>query len=329
MATTLLNLDGGAGNTARASNDETWHRFRLRLAWLAAIVSVAAISVYGFSYYRLSLEQRPFSPLHGLLKPSGSVGLRLGMIGLGLYCILFLYPVRKRVKWLGKIGKTRHWLDFHVLIGVLAPVLITFHASFKLAGIAGVAYWIMIAVALSGFIGRYIYAQIPRSLNAVELTMGELASQVTELAAQLARQHLFQAGDLASLLLVPSPDEVRAMPLSEMLWTILRLDLTRPVLIARLRRRVLRRLGFDCHARRTVGLPGSRPGDGDYGRPAAGCAASKDGVPGPDRANLPLVARDPSAVQLFVRRVGVDPRGGGAHDGILLKSAAWKHFSRF
>ncbi len=244
MATTLLNLEGGAGNTARASNQETWHRFRLRVAWFAAIVSVAAISVYGFSYYRLSLEQRPFSPLHGLLKPSGSVGLRLGMIGLGLYCVLFLYPVRKRVKWLGKIGKTRHWLDFHVLIGILAPVLITFHASFKLAGIAGVAYWIMIAVALSGFVGRYIYAQIPRSLNAVELSMGELASQVTELAAELARQHLFQAGDLASLLLVPSPDEVRAMPLSEMLWTILRLDLARPILIARLRRRVLRGWGL-------------------------------------------------------------------------------------
>lgn len=243
MATTLLNLEGGAGNTARASNEETWHRFRLRLAWLAAMVSVAAISVYGFSYYRLSLEQRPFSPLHALLKPSGSVGLRLGMIGFGLYCVLFLYPVRKRVKWLGKIGKTRHWLDFHVLIGILAPVLITFHASFKLAGIAGVAYWIMLAVALSGFIGRYIYAQIPRSLNAVELSMGELASQVTELAAELGRQHLFQAGDLASLLLVPSPDEVRAMPLSKMLWTILRLDLARPILIARLRRRVLRGWG--------------------------------------------------------------------------------------
>lgn len=244
MATTLLNLDGGARKTAPAASEESWHRFRLRLAWLLAMVSVGAISVYGFSYYRLSLEARPLSPLHGLLKPSGSVGLRLGMAGFGLYCILFLYPLRKRVKWLGKIGKTRHWLDFHVLVGVLAPILITFHASFKLAGIAGVAYWIMIAVALSGFIGRYIYAQIPRSLNAVELNMSELAGQVTELAAQLARQHLFQAGDLASLLLVPGRDEVRAMALSEMLWTILRLDLARPFLIARLRRRVLRGWGL-------------------------------------------------------------------------------------
>jgi hypothetical protein len=239
MASTLLNLEGGAPSTARTSNGETGHRFRLRVAWFLAAASVVALSVYGFSYYRLSLEARPFSPLHAWLKPSGSIGLKLGMIGFGLYCILFIYPIRKRVKWLGKIGKTRHWLDFHVLVGILAPVLITFHASFKLAGIAGVAYWIMIAVALSGFIGRYIYAQIPRSLNAVELSLGELAGQVTDLAAQLARQNLFQAGDLSALLRVPTPDEVRAMTLGQMLWAIFRLDLMRPLLIARLRRRIL------------------------------------------------------------------------------------------
>ena len=244
MATTLLNLEGGTRKASRAGNEEGWHRLRLRLAWVVAIALVAALSVFGFSYYRLSLDQRPLSTLHALLKPSGSIGLRLGMMGFGLYCVLFLYPLRKRVKWLGKIGKTRHWLDFHVLVGILAPVLITFHASFKLAGIAGVAYWIMIAVALSGFIGRYIYAQIPRSLNAVELTMGELTAQVTELAAQLARQNLFQAGDLASLLLVPTRDEVRAMQLGQMVWTILRLDLARPILIARLRRRALRGWGL-------------------------------------------------------------------------------------
>jgi hypothetical protein len=114
-----------------------------------------ALGVYGFSYYALSLEDRPLSPLHAALRPSGTIGLRLGMLGLALYCILFLYPIRKHVKWLAAIGKTRHWLDFHVLIGISAPVLITYHASFKLAGLAGVAYWIMMSVAISGFAGRY------------------------------------------------------------------------------------------------------------------------------------------------------------------------------
>jgi len=239
MATTLLNIPGSSPQVKRAASDDAWHRLRLRAAWVIAVVSIAALSIYGFSYYRLSLEERPQSPVHGLLRPSGTIGLKLGMIGLALYGILFLYPIRKRVKWLGKIGKTRHWLDFHVLVGITAPILITFHASFKLSGIAGVAYWIMIAVALSGFIGRYIYAQIPRSLNAVELSMTELESQAVELRSQLERQNLFSVDELGPVLRVPSREEVRVMTLGTLLWTILRMDLARPFLVSRLRRRVL------------------------------------------------------------------------------------------
>ena len=92
------------------------------------------------------------------------------MLGVTLFCFLFLYPIRKKWPWLGRIGKTKHWLDFHVLLGITAPVVVTLHSSFKLRGIAGVAYWIMMAVSISGFIGRYLYAQIPRSLSATEMS---------------------------------------------------------------------------------------------------------------------------------------------------------------
>ncbi len=201
---------------------------------------MVTVGVYGFSYYALSLEDRPLSPLHPALRPSGTIGLRLGMLGLGLFCVLFLYPLRKRVKWLASIGKTRHWLDFHVLVGISAPILITYHASFKFAGLAGIAYWIMIAVALSGFAGRYIYAQIPRSLNTAQLSLGELQTQSAELAVLIERQNIFRVDDLAPLLQIPSPAEVRAMPFAAMLWTMLKMDLVRPFLVSRLRRRVLK-----------------------------------------------------------------------------------------
>ncbi len=79
------------------------------------------------------------------------------------FCVLFLYPIRKHWPWLGRMGKTKNWLDFHVLWGITAPIVITLHSSFKLSGLAGLAYWIMMAVALSGFAGRYLYAQIPRT----------------------------------------------------------------------------------------------------------------------------------------------------------------------
>ena len=227
----------------KAAAPDRLHHIRLGLAWFVSATLIGALGVYGFSYYTLSLEDRPLSALHAALRPSGTIGLRLGMLGLGLFFILFLYPLRKRVKWLAGIGKTRHWLDFHVLAGISAPILITYHASFKFAGLAGIAYWIMIAVALSGFAGRYIYAQIPRSLNTAQLSLGELQNQSAELAAQIERQNIFRLDDLAPLLQVPSPAEVRAMPFAAVLWTMLKMDLRRPILVSRLRRRVLK--GFE------------------------------------------------------------------------------------
>jgi len=241
--TTLTGISNRApGNSARpkASSPERPHHILLGLAWIVSVTLMVALGVYGFSYYTLSLEDRPLSPLHPALRPSGAIGLRLGMLGLGLFLILFLYPLRKRVKWLANIGKTRHWLDFHVLVGISAPILITYHASFKFAGLAGIAYWIMIAVAVSGFAGRYIYAQIPRSLNTAQLSLGELQTQSADLAAQIERQNIFRLDDLAPLLQIPSPAEVRAMPFAAMLWTMLKMDLSRPFLVSRLRRRVLK-----------------------------------------------------------------------------------------
>lgn len=205
---------------------------------------IGAVSYSGFPYYRLAMSERAYSPLRTLFRPSGSVGLRLGFVGLGLFLLLFLYPIRKRWPWLGRIGKTKHWLDFHVLLGITAPVIITLHSSFKLSGLAGVAYWIMAAVALSGFIGRYLYAQIPRSLSTAELTLKEMQNESTQLAEELARQAVVRPEEIAPLLKLPQPDEVEHMAVFQALWLMCRLDLARPFQVSRLRRRSLSSAGI-------------------------------------------------------------------------------------
>src|ERR1019366_549965 len=86
---------------------------------------------------------------------------------------------------------------------------IAFHASFKFRGIAGIAFWIMLSVAISGVIGRYIYAQIPRSLSSAELSLKELAEIEEELAKDLSVQSPLSAQDFAPLLQVPTPAQVR------------------------------------------------------------------------------------------------------------------------
>jgi hypothetical protein len=225
--------------------DAEWrHHARLYLAWFFMVIVIAAAAVYGFPYYRLGLSARAYSPLGQLFRPSGTVGLRLGIFGLGLFLLLFLYPIRKRWPWLGRIGRTKHWLDFHVLLGITAPIVVTLHSSFKLAGLAGVAYWIMMAVALSGFIGRYLYAQIPRSLTTAELTFKEIQNVSTQLAEQLERQAVLRPEEVAPLLKLPKPEEVERLSILGALWLMARLDIARPFQVSRLRRRSLSTAGL-------------------------------------------------------------------------------------
>lgn len=224
---------------AAAHRGKWIHRFLVRLAAVAAASLIAALAIYGAAYYRAPLEERALSPLHSQLRSSGTVGLKLGMLGVGLFAVIFLYPLRKRVRWMANAGATRHWLDFHVIAGITAPLVITFHSTFHARGIAGMAYWIMVAVALSGFVGRYVYAQIPRSLHSATLTMSELQAQISALADVLSHQDLIQAPDREALLRVPSAQQIKGMSLLRMLATMLRADLARPFLIARMRRHAL------------------------------------------------------------------------------------------
>jgi hypothetical protein len=118
-------------------------------------------------------------------------------------------------------------------------MVIALHSSFKFHGIAGVAFWIMTAVALSGIIGRYLYTQIPRNLSAAELSMQEAHQMQEQLARALESQHLFSKGDLAILFRFPTPEQVQDMSLFLALGCMIGIDTVRPFHVAALRRRVL------------------------------------------------------------------------------------------
>ena len=227
--TTLMNFSGVAGAEQRA------HRIHVWIASVAAVLLLLTLTVYGWDYYTLSAADRPFSPKHELLKPSGSIAIKLGILGMLLFCMIFLYALRKRVRWLQKMGSARHWLDFHIVAGITAPVLIAFHASFKFRGIAGVAFWFMLSVALSGIVGRYVYAQIPRSLNSAEMSLKELKAAEQDLTHALSEQSLFTPQDLAPLLGLPTAEQVRAMPALNALGLMFVYDMARPFRIAKLR----------------------------------------------------------------------------------------------
>jgi hypothetical protein len=223
------------------ADTEKGHRVRLFIGYLLAIALVVGIFAYGFNYYTLNSSERPFSPKHALLKPSGAIGVKLGMLGLGMFLCIFLYPLRKRWAWLGRQGSSRHWLDNHVLLGLAAPFVIALHAAFKFRGFAGIAFWIMLAVSLSGVIGRYLYGQIPRSLSAAELSLKEVQDIQAKLGEQLAQQKFLPQSDLRAVLSLPSAERVQKLPTVVALVYMMLLDLSRIFKIATLRRK---HLGF-------------------------------------------------------------------------------------
>ena len=224
------------GNTIPRKDREHGHHVRVLIAASVAFFSLLAIAVYGADYYLLPIDERPFSDKYELLKPSGSIGLKLGVVGTILFFIIFLYALRKVIPWLGRIGTARHWMDFHVVAGVSAPILIAFHASFKFQGIAGIAFWIMLAVALSGIVGRYLYSQIPRSLSAAELSLNELRSSEDELTQALAAQSIYTTDQLNRILAVPSPEHIRTISPLHAIAEMISHDLVQPFKVASLRR---------------------------------------------------------------------------------------------
>jgi hypothetical protein len=207
---------------------ERGHRTRVFLAWMLALAVILVIGGYGFDYYTLGAAQRPFSPKHELLRPSGSIGIKLGMLGVLMFFLIYLYPLRKKWGWLAKQGNSRHWLDFHIVLGTAAPVIIAFHSSFKFGNIAGMAFWSMMMVTLSGFVGRYLYSQIPRSLNAAELSMKEIQEKEEALKKELAEQRAAFGFSVDALYQLPSAADVARTPAVASLLSMFLIDFKRP-----------------------------------------------------------------------------------------------------
>jgi hypothetical protein len=207
---------------------ERGHRLRVRLAWLLAAAVVLVIAGYGYDYYTLGALQRPLSPKHEILRPSGAIGIKLGMFGVLLFFLIYLYPLRKHWGWLGRQGNSRHWLDFHVVLGATAPIIVAFHSCFKFGNIAGMAFWSMLVVTLSGFVGRYLYSQIPRGLSAAELSRKEMLEREERLRKELAEQRATFGFSVEALYQLPTADEVAKTPMVASLLSMFLIDFKRP-----------------------------------------------------------------------------------------------------
>jgi len=162
------------------------HRLYLSVYVIVVSLSFIALGYFGLSYYNLPIEERYFHPDYALFKPSGFLGHGLGIAGTLFILIgVFSYMARKRMKFFSRFGILKYWLEFHIFLCALGPVFILYHTSFKFGGIVSVSFWSLVAVVASGIIGRFIYLQIPHSIEGGELSMQEIQDMKNELGAEL------------------------------------------------------------------------------------------------------------------------------------------------
>lgn len=156
---------------------------------LAVLAVVAWTIISGWSYYTTSLAERPHHPDFRAFRAAGKVGHGLGILGSLMIVLLLLYSLRKRAGFLQRAGELRVWLRYHIFLGIAGPVLVTLHTALKVGGLVSVSYWSMVAVALSGFVGRYLYQQIPRNVLGETMAVEEIEARTEALLVELSTTH--------------------------------------------------------------------------------------------------------------------------------------------
>jgi hypothetical protein len=145
-----------------------------RELWWAFIVGVLITAVYGGVVY--------YS--RGIPAASDLFGHSLGILGFILMLLTeTLYSLRKRTRnasW----GKMSSWLQFHIFMGLVGPYMVLLHTSWKFNGLAGATTLLTLIIVVSGFIGRYIYTRIPRTMDGLEIE-GTLSESALRQARQL------------------------------------------------------------------------------------------------------------------------------------------------
>jgi hypothetical protein len=147
--------------------------------WLSLNTFVLMFAAAGYRWR----EGIPFHPRDG-------IGYWLGITGGTMMLLLLVYPLRKRVEW-RMPGSMGLWFRFHMLMGVLGPLAVLYHARFTYRAInSGVALFAMLVVVGSGLIGRYLHIHIYRGHTLRHVEAGELLDE-----ARVALSRLDADGD--------------------------------------------------------------------------------------------------------------------------------------
>ncbi|MBK8976801.1 MAG: NAD(P)-binding domain-containing protein [Planctomycetes bacterium] len=158
-------------------------------ASLALAGGVLLVSLLHGDYYALDATARDRHPDHALLRPTGTLGLPCGLLAVGLMLCNLTYLLR-RARTIGRRlpGSLRAWMNAHVVTGLTSFLAAALHAGFAPADtVGGHAFLAFAVVVVTGTIGRYLYAFVPRAANGAVLGIEEIASRIDGLTSEWKR----------------------------------------------------------------------------------------------------------------------------------------------
>ncbi len=141
-------------------------------------------------YYLLPLIERPAHDSHGFLRPGRAFGLAMGIAAVACIVVNLLYLLRRSQKLGLRFGSLRTWMTSHVATGVLAVMCALLHAAMAPRDtVGGHAFEALAVLLLTGAIGRYFYAHVPRAANGRELALDEVKSHLEAVDAEWSTEH--------------------------------------------------------------------------------------------------------------------------------------------
>jgi Fe-S-cluster-containing hydrogenase component 2 len=189
-------------------------------------------------------------------RPGDQLSTYCGLIGTILMIIAAIYPVFRRIGIFRWLASNTMWFDFHLMAGTVGPMFIGLHSVLRLDSWVSAAFWSMVITVISGFLGRYLYTQVPELSSGVELeeldherafqkARPTLTVPMAEIDRELAEQRKIAQR------VAQSPSVLRA------LWWLLFQDIGRiPRTLARRGR--LRQLGVDRATRNDLARRAAR-----------------------------------------------------------------------
>lgn len=176
----------GAANNAPSAPDlrSLVSLYQPRLTRIGVLLSYLSVGLVLYLGWQNRAHQ-PFSAESG-------IGYWLGIIGGAMMLLLLLYPLRKKARFMRKLGPVPWWFRMHMTFGVLGPVLVLFHCGFQPGSLnSTIALTCMLLVASSGLAGRYFYIKIHHGLYGHRASLNGLREDSRFLRATLEEKIRF------------------------------------------------------------------------------------------------------------------------------------------